>query len=252
MIYNEVNILDNKSIKKEINTLIKKGEELSSCLLRDKDTNEYSKLDVFIGQYEIWYTKALAIIKLLAPDRMQDFTLLYSNPKRKELDSNTYCISDALRNTTHMFGEYGPSDATMCVVRQLGILRACVDNLDSIIHNIQTILQADIFDSEIETAKHLLKKGFLRASGVICGVIIEKHLASVCSAHNIKIVKKNPTIADFNDTLKDQIYDVIEWRRIQRLGDIRNLCGHNKDREPTADEVSELISGTERTIMNIF
>ncbi len=201
MIYNEVNILDNKSIKKEINTLIKKGEELSSCLLRDKDTNEYSKLDVFIGQYEIWYTKALAIIKLLAPDRMQDFTLLYSNPKRKELDSNTYCISDALRNTTHMFGEYGPSDATMCVVRQLGILRACVDNLDSTIHNIQTILQADIFDSEIETAKHLLKKGFLRASGVICGVIIEKHLASVCSAHNIKIVKKNPTIADFNDTL---------------------------------------------------
>ena len=64
--------------------------------------------------------------------------------------------------------------------------------------------------------------------------------------------KKNPTIADFNDALKDNAYDVVEWRRIQRLGDIRNLCDHSKDREPTKDEVEELISGTERTIKTVF
>jgi hypothetical protein len=32
------------------------------------------------------------------------------------------------------------------------------------------------------------------------------------------------------------------------LGDIRNLCGHDKHREPTADEVEELIEGTERIL----
>ncbi len=244
--------MDNKALKAEINNLIKKGEELGAFLLRDKETKKYSRLSEFIGQYEIWYTKALSVIKLLAPDRMQDFILLYSNPKRKEINGSNYCVSDALRGIEHLRGEYGPCTATLCVSRQISMLCACLDNLDSTIYNIQAILQADIFDSEIETAKHLLKKGFLRSSGVICGVVLEKHFASVCRVHNIKISKKDPTIATFNDALKDQVYDTIEWRRIQRLGDIRNLCGHNKDREPTAEEVSELISGTERTIMTIF
>ena len=74
----------------------------------------------------------------------------------------------------------------------------------------------------------------------------------MCTNRNIDIAKKNPTIADYNDKLKDVAYDTIEWRRIQRLGDLRNLCDHNKDREPTKDEVEELISGTERIIKTIF
>ena len=94
--------------------------------------------------------------------------------------------------------------------------------------------------------------GFLRASGAICGVVLEKHFAKVCDNHNITIKKKNPTIADYNDNLKDVIYDTIEWRRIQRLGDIRNLCDHNKDRTPTKEEVDELILGTDRIIKTMF
>ena len=60
------------------------------------------------------------------------------------------------------------------------------------------------------------------------------------------------SIADFNDAFKDNVYDTVEWRRIQRLGDIRNLCDHNKDREPTKEELDELIGGTERAIKTIF
>jgi len=94
--------------------------------------------------------------------------------------------------------------------------------------------------------------GFLRAAGVVCGVVIEKHFSEVCKNNSISISKKNPTIADYNDALKENVYDILEWRRIQRLGDIRNLCGHNKEREPTKEEVFELISGTERIIKTIF
>lgn len=117
---------------------------------------------------------------------------------------------------------------------------------------IQATLQADIFDSEIESAKHLLKRGFLRAAGAVCGVLIEKHLACVCKNRSIVIKKKNPTIVDYNDALKDIAYETIEWRKIQVLGDIRNLCDHSKDKEPTKDEVEELIAGTERIIKTVF
>lgn len=183
--------------------------------------------------------------------------LLYSNPKRKELSLGTYCASDALRNLAgynqlNNTYRYGPWSAVYCVHSQLRMLETCMKNFDSKILDIQTILQADIFDSELESASHLLKMGFLRAAGAICGVVLEKHFQCVCQSRNIVLRKKNPTIADYNDALKDCVYDTVEWRRIQRLGDIRNLCDHSKDREPTKDEVSELISGTERVTKTIY
>lgn len=51
---------------------------------------------------------------------------------------------------------------------------------------------------------------------------------------------------------QEKVYDIVNWRFIQHLGDIRNLCDHNKDREPTKEEVEELINGTEKVIKTIF
>ncbi len=60
-------------------------------------------------------------------------------------------------------------------------------------------------------------------------------------------------IGDLDEALKNAgILDVPDWRFIQRLGDIRNLCVHSKQREPTTDEVDELIRGTEKMIKTLF
>jgi hypothetical protein len=65
--------------------------------------------------------------------------------------------------------------------------------------------------------------------------------------HSIKSRKKHPTIADMNDLLKsDTVIDIPTWRQIQRLGDIRNLCDHNRNREPSQNEVEELIAGVSK------
>ena len=242
---------DYAEIKNEIVTLIETGKQLGKSLIANE---EYvcSDLPFFLKNYEIWYTKAMLVVKQIIPDRTQDFLLLYSNPKRKTLEVDTYCIDDALRGIQAVNHRYGPWVARICVLRQLKMLETCIEKFDSKIFDMQTILQADVFDSEIETAKHLLKMGFLRASGAICGVILEKHFKDVCKRRNISIHKKSPTIADYNDALKDHAYDTLEWRKIQRLGDIRNLCDHSKEREPTKEEVEELISGTERIIKTVF
>ncbi len=245
-------MIDIEKIKLEIDTLLKEGKKIVGYLDFDSKKGTCKNYLGFAAEYEGWYTRALSIITCLLPSRLNDFVVLYSNPKRKEIDVSTYCIADALRGITNTSRTYGPFTANILVFRQVKMLGVCLENLNSTISNLQTILQADVFDSEIDSAKHLLKKGFLRAAGAICGVILEKHFAGVCKTHNIVISKKNPTIADYNDNLKDQVYDTIEWRRIQRLGDLRNLCDHNKDREPNKDEVEELISGTERVIKTIY
>jgi hypothetical protein len=53
--------------------------------------------------------------------------------------------------------------------------------------------------------------------------------------------------------LKDGgVIDIPQWRRIQHLADVRNLCGHSKDREPAAGEVEEMIAGVTKLTKSLF
>ena len=111
---------------------------------------------------------------------------------------------------------------------------------------------ADLFDSELDAASELAKKGFLRAAGAVAGVVLEKHLVQVCSNHSV-VIRRKSTISNLNDLLKERgVTDVAQWRFIQHLGDIRNLCDHNKAKEPTADEVNDLIAGVAKTLKTLF
>ena len=84
-------------------------------------------------------------------------------------------------------------------------------------------------------------------------MVLEKHLAQVCENHSIAIKKKEPTIGELNDALKNSgTIDVPDWRFIQRLGDLRNLCDHNKNREPKKEEIGELIDGVEKIMKTLF
>lgn len=136
--------------------------------------------------------------------------------------------------------------------QQLNMVKAAKATLESSLMDLKGVLQADLFDSEIETAGVLAKAGYLRAAGAICGVVLEKHLRHVCEAHNIKVTKKNPSISDLIQLLKDgNVITVAQWRFIQSLADIRNICDHAKGREPTKEEIADLVAGTEKTLKQV-
>lgn len=129
---------------------------------------------------------------------------------------------------------------------------ACQDALDSALLNIQQLVHADFLDSEIAEARELHKRGFLRAAGAVAGVALEKHLAMVLKVHSLVVKKKDPTIGDLNDALKaGDVYDIPTWRFVSQLGDLRNLCDHNKQREPTLEEVLKLIGGVDKTVKTV-
>lgn len=254
--------------KKDLEVLLDKAVILQLSFLKElgllENLNDESKKEMkkrqiklldFKLNYEKWYSESLTIIKQLLPSRLDDFVKLYKNEKRKEIDYLTYTISDYLIDLVIKSHGQVKTDGNAAYPKfqqQMNILASLQQRFESSLFEIKQLVQADLFDSEIETARELNKKGFHRASGVICGVIIEKHLGEVCVNHNITIAMKNPTISDFNDLLKNNnVIDVTVWRFIQRLGDIRNLCGHNKDREPTKEEVEELITGTDKIIKTV-
>jgi hypothetical protein len=136
---------------------------------------------------------------------------------------------------------------------QRAILGSAESRFKSSLFDIAQLVRADLFDSELDAARELTKHGFLRPAGAIAGVVIEKHLAQVCVNHGVPIKKKDPAINDFNEALKNaSVVDIPAMRQIQRLADIRNLCDHNKHREPTKDEVIELVDGAEKLCKTLF
>ena len=264
-------------VKNELKEKLKMGrnilyiEALLNKKLPDKDVKKLNADEDFQNfiksyitlqeRYNSWYTSVLPAIRITAPDRFNDFISYYKIDKRKTDDINylNYCISDYLIGLSITRGYMeeevvnGFTAFASKFQNQLAILASCIEHIDNILSDIEGVLQSELFQNELEVSKDLLKKNHLRASGAIAGVTLEAHLGKVCKNHLLKFSKKNPTIADFNDELKNNgVIDTPTWRLIQRLGDIRNLCVHSKDREPTKSEVDDLIIGTEKLIAELY
>ena len=265
-----------EKIERDLTQLLKLGEELLLALsvecygeaawpqILDRypefDSNIIkSQLPEFNKQYQGWYSEALALLIIILPDRVDDFISCYKYPRaRKKITTENYMIQDKLqrlqiknRNSNKVLVD--GKAAIPKFEQQLRILESVKSTFTSSLFDLKGILQADMFDSEIDGASSLVNAGFLRSAGVICGVVIEKHLKQVCENHNITIRKKNPTISDLNDRLKDEkLIELVQWRSIQHLADIRNICGHDKEKEPVKEQVEDLIAGTAKVIKTIF
>ena len=263
--------------KQDLDRLIETGNHIRTGLVREalgkaefekqlrKELgNDEEKIKAFLkkvpdfkGGYQSWYSEALSVVKQLLPDRLADFVRLYEKPKnRKEISFENYRIEDALqglRVTRVGDVKADTSSAVPHMDQQIAIVLSIRRRFESSLFDIKQLVQADLFDSELDAAKELLKNKFVRAAGAIAGVVLEKHLAQVCDNHSVKVSKKHPSIADLNDALKaSDVIDVPQWRFIQHLGDLRNLCDHNKAADPTAEQVEDLIGGVLKTTKTLY
>ena len=263
--------------KKDLDDLIHKGEELYNAIqyecfpqefadavkgsLGEKAEELIQTLPSFRDQYQPWYSEAKAVVRQLLPDRVPDFARFYQKPNsRKNITFENYTIEDYLQglNLTRREGigtitVVGPDAAIPRFRQQLSILQSIRDRFRSSLFDIRQLAQADLFDSELDAAEELAKNKFYRAAGVVAGVVIERHLKEVCGAHGVSIRKKSPQISDLNDALKSSnVIDLPQWRSIQHLGDLRNLCAHNKESEPTASQIGDLLAGVAKVTKTIF
>lgn len=163
-----------------------------------------SKLPNFSASYQLWYSEALVLIKQLLPDKVLDFIRFYEKPKtKKDVSYGNYVIEDYLQKLTitRRYNQeklVGPDAAIPQFTQQLNILRSVKRRFESSLFDIRQLVQADLFDSELGSAKELAKHKFIRATGAISGVALEKHLHQVAINHKLNSGKKNPTINDFN------------------------------------------------------
>jgi hypothetical protein len=261
--------------KKDLDALIATGQRLEWAMQHEIVPEEFEKaLEEAVGKkakaviaglprfgegYQAWYSEAKVLIKQLLPDRLADFVRHYEKPKpRKDISYENYRIEDYLQGLTVTRGwekekVVGPDAALPHFRQQLAILKAVKQRFESSLFDIRQLVQADLFDTELEAARELAKNKVVRAAGAVAGVVLEAHLGEVCEKRSIKINKKNPTISDYNNALKDaEAIDLAQWRFIQHLGDIRNLCDHNKKAEPSSAQVDDLVAGVSKVTKTLY
>lgn len=258
----------------DLTKLVLSGGKLLLVLVKEHDKENFSALSKihkqakgqtveqavgelpdFSSEYEAWYSEAKALVRQLIPDRLDDFTGHYEKPKkRKSVDAESYRISDCILGlrTARQGTVIGPATAIPRFYQQLAIVKAIEKRFESSLFDIEQTAQANLFDSELDTANALAQRGLFRAGGVIAGVVMERHLAQVCKNHGIKFRKRKLGIADFNEALKEKrVIDTPQWRFNQHLSDLRNLCAHNKEREPAKEDALDLINGVMKIIKTL-
>ncbi|ODS42352.1 MAG: hypothetical protein MSIBF_03225 [Candidatus Altiarchaeales archaeon IMC4] len=244
-----------EKIRKELYALIKDGRNLV-----DSDEIWHIKIGAFADHYHTWYTRSLVVVRHILPDRVEEFERLYHIDNRKHIDISNCTIEDYLlarpihrpHITAYADDEYSTKLTGLKFSNQVAILASAASRLDDILADIEGVLQADLFDSEIDAAKDLHKNGHLRAAGALAGVVLESHLAKVCQTHRVEINNKKPNISDFNGNLyRAKIYDNSKMQHILYLGTIRHKCVHKKEEEPTPEEVKDLIDGVVKVIKTI-
>jgi hypothetical protein len=263
--------MDRDTIRSEIERLVKSGSDLMrreyvAHQPDEKKKRFISELDgslregvakkpYFAMEYQAWYSPALRVVEQLLPDRYTEFRALYRDERRKTLDIESYGVADYIAGIRPVIGFSGTSEMTRlvsCFTGQIAIVKTAHGRLDSVLTDIGRTLQAEILDGELGAARSLLAASHIRSAGAVAGVVLEGHLKKLVSDHSLAF-RKTPTLSNLNDALKAAgIYDAPQWRQIQYLTDIRNICSHRDERDPRRDEVEALISEVAKIVKNLF
>lgn len=110
------------------------------------------------------------------------------------------------------------------------------------ISSYKTMVQAEVFDTELEQANELLKGGYYVAAAIIAGVVLETTLRELCDREKIEHGKMDKMNADL---AKANIYNKIVQKQITTYAGIRNSAAHGIQNEFAKNDVEQMIVGIE-------
>lgn len=140
--------------------------------------------------------------------------------------------------------------------RLVSILRACLDDLNNgFLISFKQIIQAEVFDSELEQATYFLNENYKIPAAVIAGVVLETAIKELCINNGIDIYlpdgKREKKLEKLNEDLtKSGIYPLNQQKKVTYYADIRNNAAHGKPENFDAEDVRDMIKGIEKLLMD--
>jgi hypothetical protein len=111
--------------------------------------------------------------------------------------------------------------------------------------SVRNLVQAEVFSTELEQARELLTAGYRAPAAVICGVVLETNLRSLCEARSLSAGKLDKMNADL---AKAGQYNSLVQKRITALAAIRNSAAHGNSAEFDDSDVKSMIEEVEKLV----
>jgi hypothetical protein len=111
--------------------------------------------------------------------------------------------------------------------------------------SVWSLVQAEVFDSELEQSSELLRAGYNVAAAVVAGVVLETSLRELCSRNSLppgKLDKMNADLA------KAGVYNLLLQKRITAMAQIRNSAAHGDVASFNPGDVDGLIKDVHRFV----
>lgn len=124
------------------------------------------------------------------------------------------------------------------------VLQAAQEDFEGgYITTLRAIVQAEVYDSEIDQARGLLSRGYHVPAAVVAGVVLETAIRQLCANRGIVAGKLDKMNADL---CKAGLYTLLVQKRITALADIRNNAAHGHPEKFNRDDVDDMIRQVER------
>jgi hypothetical protein len=143
----------------------------------------------------------------------------------------------------------GTMESNYSIKKRLGaIFLAAKEDFDGgYLASLKYLIQAEVFDSELEQATELLNNGYKLAAAVITGVVLETALRDLCDSNSIS----NGKLDTMNAQLaKAGVYNKLQQKRITAIADIRNSAAHGKREEFKDSDVENIIRDVESFLLS--
>lgn len=115
--------------------------------------------------------------------------------------------------------------------------------------SVKALVQAEVFDAELDQASELLRAGYPLPAAVVAGVVLETSMRDLCDRTSIDIGKLDKMNADL---AKAGVYNKLQQKRITAIAGIRNSAAHGNTDEFEPEDVQSMISDIERFLASHF
>ncbi|EHV9709249.1 DUF4145 domain-containing protein [Vibrio parahaemolyticus] len=145
--------------------------------------------------------------------------------------------------------EYQSMESNYDVKKRLGaIFDAAKEDFEGgYLSSLKQLVQAEVFESELDQAQELLDSGYKLASAVIAGVVLETALRDLCSSNKIAHGKLDTMNSQLT---KAGIYSKLQQKQITAIADIRNSAAHGKPELFSEQDVKNMIRDIESFLIN--
>jgi hypothetical protein len=238
-------MITEETARKQLETLHKEGSVLVKAFMDEEDAESFEV------EYQGWYSKALPLMKRLAPDRYAEFQRFYSrDPKIDVHWSRNHVIQDVIWGVEDDNVDLR-EEAARCFRNQLALLKSVSDRLAWSALDTEDQAERGLQLALLETARDLMNID-ARSAGALAGKVLELYLRKLAAKHKLRFRKDRPPTRELVEALKTaKVFDTPVGSQATWLAEI-DARSRAAGEPPTKLQVRDLIDGTHWLITHIF